>query len=239
MFRVFIAMLVTVLSGCAGTTMVDNSYLPVVKAEKWEPIMKGSRINVDINYEYEMKLSNGRLLRQSNWNDHLKPFVSNYPQDKADTIIDGLTRYHWEYDKVDKKIKYEPLRYISEPYSRSKYISMQGAIENGKAIGLLKFKFYGPSWIFSESVKVVADDFTWQSPKMDFYRDNYGGNVWEYAYLDVSKPEYREVANKITSSKEVIIRFQGQQYYSDLQLSERMKSDLKAMLDVVDVVNEK
>ena len=74
---------------------------------------------------------------------------------------------------------------------------------------------------------------------MEFYRDNYGGNVWEYAYLDISNPEYRKVADKIASSKEVIIRFQGKQYYSDLSLSQRMKSDLMAMLDVVDVVNKK
>jgi hypothetical protein len=242
MYRIFILALIAVLSGCSGTTMVRSSYSQpekIVQAERWEPIMEDSKINVDVNYQYEMKLSNGRLLRQGDWNESLKPFVSSYSQEKADTIIDGLTRYYWEYDKVDKKIKYEPLRYMSEPYSNSKYVSMQGSIEKGKAVGLLKLKFYGSSWIFADSVKIVADDLTWQSPKMNFYRDNYGGNVWEYAYLDISKPEYRDIANKIASSKEVIIRFQGKQYYSDLTLSQRMKSDLMAMLKAIDVVNQK
>jgi hypothetical protein len=242
MLRVFAVALVTILSGCVSTDMVNSSYSQsetAVKVEKWEPIMEGSKINVDVNYEYEIKLSNGRLLNQSKWNDYLKPFVSGYSQDKADTMIDGLSRYYWEYDKVDKKIRYEPLRYMSEPYSRSNYVSMQGSISKDKTTGLLKFKYYGPSWIFAKSVKIVADDFTWQSQELEFYTDNSGGKVWEYAYLDISKPEFRKVADKIASSKEVIIRFQGQQYYSDLSLPKRMKSDLMAMLDVIDVLNTK
>lgn len=242
MYRVFTIALITVLAGCSTTEEVNSSYSPpekVLKTEKWEPILKGSRINVDVNSKHEMKLSNGRFIRSSDWYGELKPFVSKYPQDQADTIIDGLTRYHFEYDKVDKKIKYEPLRYISEPYSETKYVSMQGSITKDKALGSLKFKFYGSSWIFAENIKIVADDFTWQSPKMKFYKDNNGKSVWEYTYLDVSKPEFREVADKIATSQEVIIRFQGRQYYSDLTLSDRMKSDLKAMLDLIDVINKK
>jgi hypothetical protein len=240
MFRVILVMLLVLITGCSGVAVVKSSSSPsakTVKAEKWMPIMQGSRINVDVYYEYEMKLNNGRLLSQNDWNNYLKPFIEDYSQDQADIIINGITRYFWEYDKVDKKIKFEPLRYISGPYSNSKYVSMQGAIEKDKFTGLIKFKYYGPSWIFAKSIKVVADDFTWQSPNLEFYRDNYRGNVWEYAYLNISNPEHRSLAENIASSKEVIIRFQGRQYYSDLSLSSRMKEDLLAMIKVIDVVS--
>jgi hypothetical protein len=66
MYRIFILALIAVLSGCSGTTMVRSSYSQpekIVQAERWEPIMEDSKINVDVNYQYEMKLSNGRLLR--------------------------------------------------------------------------------------------------------------------------------------------------------------------------------
>ncbi len=234
--RSFLLCSFTVLMvGCVSNT----KSIKEEKVAKWEPITKGSSIKVDTNYPYEMKLSNGRLLRQKNWNEYLKPFIKTYSQENADIIVDGLTRYWWAYDKVDKKIKFEPLRYMSEPYSRSKYVSMQGTIEKGRAIGLIKIKYYSSSWIFANRLKIVADGYTWESPELKFYRDNSGGNVWEYTFLNLSKQEHREVAEKISSAKETIIRFNGKQYFSDFTLPSRMKDDLKAMIKVIDVVNNK
>jgi len=60
--------------------------------------------------------------------------------------------------------------------------------------------------------------------------------VWETAYLNLSKKEYRAVAEKIVSSEEAIIRFQGKQYYSDLTVTDRMRDDIKYMLKALDQI---
>jgi hypothetical protein len=113
---------------------------------------------------------------------------------------------------------------------------LKGSLTTSRATGLLKIYYYGESWLFADRITIVADDVTWKSPKLEFYRDHYS-NVWEYTYLDISKPEYRRLANKIIASKDVIIRFHGKQYYDDLQVTEREKTDIAAMLKAIDAIN--
>lgn len=124
------------------------------------------------------------------------------------------------------------------PYSSTSYISLKGALTKSKAIALLEIYYYGSSWIFADRITVVADDFTWKSPELRFYRDHYT-KVWEYTYLDVIRPKYRRIVDKIISSKYEIIRFHGDQYYDDLQVTERMKQDISEMLKAIDGINGK
>jgi hypothetical protein len=238
---------VTILSGCVATNPTYQTDSTVTSSQsstaspKWEPLIEGSDLKTDVNYKYypnEMKLSNNMLLRGSEWNGFLKEYIESFPLEKRDDILKGLTRFYIGYDKVEKIIKFEPLRYISGPYSSNSYVSLKGSLTKSKANALLKIRYYGSSWIFAHRITVVADDFTWKSPELKFYRDNYT-KVWEYTFLDLSNPKYRKIADKIASSKEVIIRFHGKQYYDDLQVTERMKKDILAMLKAIDAINKK
>jgi hypothetical protein len=205
----------------------------------WVQLTDGAEIYYDKNYQYhpsEMQLSNGMLLRGDDWNNCLKSFIESIPAKKRFDILDGITRYYFEYDKVEKKIKFEPLRYISGPYSSNSYISLKGSLTNQKAQALLMIQYMGDSWVFADNIKIVADDFSWQSPKIEFYRDN-TSVVWEYTYFNLDNLETRNLIDKIISAKESIIRFVGPQYYSDLVVTERMKSDIKAMLKAIDTIN--
>ena len=177
------------------------------------------------------------LLRGDTWNGFLKEYVESLPLGKRNDVLNGLTRFYKEYDKVDRIIKFEPRRYISGPYSSNSYVSLKGSFTKTKASALLKIHYYGSDWIFANRITIVADDFTWKSPALNFYRDHYT-KVWEYAYLNLNKAEYRKLADRISSSKEVIIRFHGKQYYDDLQVTERMKQDISAMLKAIDAVNK-
>lgn len=231
-------LVVLLLTGCATRVPTYTGSNRV--RTKWEPLIEGSDIATDTKYKYypsEMLLSNGMLLRGNTWNGFLKGFIESLPVEKRDDVLKGLTRFYKEYDKVDKVIKFEPLRYISGPYTWHSYVSLKGQIKVGKVDAFVKIQYYGSSWIFAESIKVVADDFTWQSPKLNFYKDNYT-EVWEYTYLDLSEPSVRELVNNIINSQETIIRFQGRQYYSDLVVTERMKIDLKAMIKAIDTINK-
>ena len=210
--------------------------------EEWVLLTEGSDIAYDKNYQYhpfEMKLNNGMLLREKDWNGFLKDFVESFPISKRHDILNGLTRFYKSYYKVEKEITFEPLRYFSGPYASSSYVSLQGSFKKDKALSLMKIKYYGSDWIFSERIKIVADDYEWESPELEFYRDHSYGKVWEYAFLDVSEPKINEVLNAIISSDESIIRFYGTQYYSDLEVTDRMKTDLRAMLNAIKAVNEK
>ena len=240
-------MLGIMLSGCI-TTDISPQTNPIVKNNqniqvypKWKALLEGSDLKTDINYKYypkEMNLSNDMLLRGWVWNDFLKKYVESFPLEKRDDILKGLTRFTVDYDKVEKIIKFEPLRYISGPYSSNSYVSLQGNLTKSKAYTLLKINYYGNSWVFAHKITVVADDFTWKSPELKFYR-NHSSKVWEYTFLDLSNPQYRNIANKIASSKEVIIRFHGKQYYDDLQVTPRMKKDILEMLKAIDAINGK
>lgn len=236
---------VIILTGCVATAPTYQSDSSVASSQiitaspKWELLTDGSDLTTNINYKYypdEMKLSNNMLLRGQTWNGFLKDYVNSFPPEKRDGVLRALTRFYKEYDKVDKIIKFEPLRYASGPYSSNSYVSLEGSLTKSKANALLTIRYYGSSWIFAHRITIVADDFTWNSPELEFYRDHYT-NVWEYTFFDISNPEYRKIADKIVSSKEAIIRFHGKEYYSDLEVTERMKKDMSAMLKAIDFIN--
>ena len=233
-------MYVIMLTGCVQSIPVKKSVIQ--KAPKWEQLVEGSSLKMNVNYKYypsEMKLNNNMLLREKKWDGFLQKFILSFPVEERDDILRGLTRFHKDYDRVEKLIKFEPLRYSSGPYSSNSYVSVKGSLDKKGAIALLKIQYYGSSWLFANSITIVADDFTWRSSEVEFFRDNTGGVVWEYAFLDLSNPKYRTVVNKIISSKEVIIRFQGKQYYKDLDVTERMKKDIASILKTIDTVNGK
>ena len=232
------------ISGCMTTSPKYGKYGSASKPieedriQNWKPLLTGVSLMVDINYEYhpkEMKLQNGMLLRQSDWEGYLKDYLLSRPAEERDAIIRGLSRYYTQYDKVDKIIRFEPLRYISGPYYGTSYVSARGAISGDVISANLKIQYHGSSWIFADKIKIVADDFEWKSPILKFQRDNYT-EVWEYTYLDLSIPFNRFLAEKISDANETIIRFYGKQYYSDLSVTKRMKEDLKAILETIDTL---
>ena len=95
----------------------------------------------------------------------------------------------------------------------------------------LKVKYYGDNWLFVNSFTVAADDYRWQSPNYQFKRDHSGGNVWEWIDVAVAEKEL-EIAKKLASSEKSTIRFRGQKYYSDQQLTQDQKDSIKQMLKI-------
>lgn len=243
-----IAVLAALVVGCAatGTTTSPSSVntlqsasAPVVVEPKWVPLTDGSGLSYDGNYKYhpsEMKLSNEKLLRGDDWGGYLKEYVNSFSPEKRGPILEGITRHVTEYDKIEGGIRFEPVRYISGPYSKSSYVALVGTLRPEKAMAFLKFHYYDDSWLFAKSLKVVTDGAPFQSSEIKFSRDHYGGNVWETAYLNLSKKEHRALAEKIVSSEEAIVRFQGKQYYSDLTVTDRMREDVNYMLKALDQI---
>jgi hypothetical protein len=92
-----------------------------------------------------------------------------------------------------------------------------------------KVKYYGDDWLFVSSYKVAADDYRWQSPKMNFERDHSSGSVWEWVDVSAKNKEI-EVAKALANAGKSTIRFQGNQYYSDKQLDNDQKIAINKIL---------
>jgi len=201
-------------------------------------LFENSKVLADANHKYhptEMKLNNGMYLKANNWNGFLKDYIFSFPEDDRDSILFALTRFRVSFDKVDKIIRFEPLAYFSGPYTFHPYISLIGTLEKSKVKAFVKLRYFGNNWIFAEKVKIVADDFTWESDNLNFTRDNSSGKVWEYAYLDYNNKEIKELLLKIVNSDETIIRFIGE-YYFDLTVTERMKKDIKSLINAIEII---
>lgn len=235
-------------AGDVETGPSSSAQSDVRSEPRWLPLVDGSDTAYDAHdfaekrAQYgsdfsEMVLNNGARLRQSNWDNYLEGFVSSLPATERHEVLDGITRHFHEYDRVEGAIRFEPLRLLSGPYARTSYVALRGVIKDQSAHAFLRVRYYGKSWLFVDGLTVVVDGDRVRLDSVQFARDHSGGNVWEYADLPLDNSEYRDLAKRITEADEVIIRFHGKQYYSDLEVSQRMKEDLRAMLVAVSSLN--
>lgn len=265
--RILLALILGfVVSGCAmqQTVPVSGSQLgierssvgendrgsgPAAEAKpRWVSLVEGSDLAYDAHdlaekqARYgddfsEMVLNNGARLRGDSWDDYLKDFILSLPQDNRHQLLDGITRHFHQYDRVENAIRFEPLRLLSGPYARTSHVALRGIIKDDAAHAVLRIRYYGRNWIFAERLTIVLDNERISLDSLQFARDHSAGNVWEYVNLPLSREEYRELSEKISESESVIIRFHGRQYYSDLEVTERMKEDLRAMVNAVSTLN--
>jgi hypothetical protein len=179
-----------------------------------------------------MKLQNGRTIKSADWNNYLSKFVSQFPPATADSIIDGLTRFSYEYDKVERMIRYEPDKSESANYTGNSYISFYGSIKDLKIIPFVKFNYAGPDWIYANRIKMVCDDETFEFDSLKFYTYGTTTYVSEYVLFPYDR-SMKKLVSKIINSKETIIRFYSDPNYSDLVVTEWMKLDMEKFLKTI------
>lgn len=250
---VLLTFIFILVSGCASNTQnkQDQSSKKIIGEKEvskpvtaykpnWVALTDGAELYFDANsssnFSGNITLSNNMKLRSEDWDNYLRSYIESFPPVKRSKILDGVLRHKTEYDKVDKLIRFEPKTFLSGPYSKSSHIGVVGTLQPNKINAFIKFKFYGDSWIFAKSLKIVTDGNSYQSPILKFKRNSYGGKVWEIAYLNLNDNANRELINKIVLSKEAIVRFQGGQSYYDLEVTNRMREDISAMLKAIDII---
>ena len=97
--------------------------------------------------------------------------------------------------------------------------------------------YTGSSWVFFDDITVVADGerFTDHFNYFDVSRDNGGGRVGETAQTSVSYGgSYYKMLRAISESKETIVRFEGDDHYHDITISQADKNSIKNILDIFD-----
>ena len=205
-------------------------------SQTWAPLFVGSSIMIDadalrINKD-RMKLQNGSVIKISDWNGVLKDFILKFPAAKGDSILDGLTRCFYEYDKVEKMIRFGPDRDMVSDYYNNSYLSFSGYIKDRKIFPFVKFNYTGTDWIYANRIKLVCDDETFEYDSLKFLTVGTTDFVSEYVLLPFNE-SMQELIPKIINSKETIIRFYGEPVYSDFIVSNEMKLDMKTFLKAI------
>lgn len=119
------------------------------------------------------------------------------------------------------------------------YIGMQG---NTPWI-CIRYNYTEDDWIFWEKLTIVADgkkDYKYVGA-FDTIRDNDGGVVWEYYdealnYNQGMDSEELEMLARIADSSETIIRFEGDEYYYDLYVSNKDKQMIRDTLTLYEAL---
>jgi hypothetical protein len=207
-----------------------------VISQNWAPLFSGSSILIDAdafrnNNEY-MRLQSGSIIRTSEWNGYLKDFVLKFPAAISDSIVDGLSRSYYEYDKVEKMIRFDPDRSSASVYYNKSYIAFSGYIKDTKIYPFVKFNYTGTDWIYANRIKLVCDDETFEYDSLKFYTYGTTDFVSEYILIPFTE-SMQELIPKIIKSKETIIRFYGDPIYSDLVVSNEMKLDMEKFLKTI------
>lgn len=88
-------------------------------------------------------------------------------------------------------------------------------------------------WVFFKKITFAVDDERYYKyfSYYEIVRDNDGGEVWEYIDMEVGATEL-EILQAIANSEKTIIRFEGDDYYSDFTVKSKDKEAIQFMLDV-------
>jgi len=183
-----------------------------------------------------MHLPKEQVIKTSDWNGYLKNLVLKFPQALGDSILDGLIWFYSEWDKVEKMIRFEPDRSIAVGYTNHSFLSFTGSIKNSKIYPFVKFNYSGNDWIYTNRIKLVCDDETFEFDSLKFFTHGTADYVSEYVLM-VYNVSLRELISKIIEANETIIRFYSDPLYTDFVVTERMKMAMKKFLKTIKALN--
>lgn len=196
-----------------------------------EPLFPGSDIQIvkkeNVYGIRTLELSNGQNVRQEMY-ELIKSFVSKVGGDHQ--MIELLVGNHIDYDHMDDVYKIKRIGSDLE-----KNIGLRISVANGVPSLWVRAMYYGDDWLFADSFKLAADDYRYQSPDYEFSRDNSSGDVWEWITFNAG-PEQIEYMKALSEAQLSTIRFQGNQYYSDLTLDDDDKKHINDFLNLFDLM---
>jgi hypothetical protein len=183
-----------------------------------------------LSEEVKALVSNADVLTaaRNEYNTQMEAFVDNYlkklivDEDK----VRGINFYYCETFPYYKNYGYwgADVRSFVLPY-----IGIQG---NSVWMRLV-CDYTADDWVFFEKITFAVDDqrFYRYYSYYDVTRDNAYGDIWEYVDIAVGEEEI-ELLNAIVNSETTIVRFEGDDYYDDVEIN---ASDKKAIADMLAV----
>ncbi len=168
-------------------------------------------------------------------NDAEKELISQKEDEAKRILSENFTK---EYDQVQDMTFYLPSAmpdYIDTRCYVIPYIGMA----KGSTWIVIRWNYTGEDWVFYDKVTIVAGTHRY-SCNFDYWeinRDNSGGVVWEtYDQLNVGTTDMK-MLEAMTTSEEVIVRFEGKHNVYDLTLSQSDKEAIRNVLTVYDYLD--
>jgi len=147
----------------------------------------------------------------------------------AATINDALKGLSKECDKMRDICWYKAVGSPKFRNTNAFYLYF-GRTSSGAFTDLrLTVQYFADDWLFINGAWAKADGDRVDVPSAKWERDN-NHNIWEWTDVEIDTPRSTSAITKIANAKNVVVRFEGKQYYNDKTLS---AAQLKAMRDVI------
>ena len=177
----------------------------------------------------------------------IAPVVSRAEQPKPNTpaalakTVKGLVGVH---DAMRDITWYKNL--ASPKYDNTNTFYLYFGITDDQVLTPLRLKitYASDSWLFVKSAWGKADGKKISIPQLSatfsgWERDNGSGKIWEWSDAPVETADEIASLRQIALAKEVTVRFEGQQYYSDRTLSGAQLQAIREMISAYEVVTAK
>ncbi len=107
----------------------------------------------------------------------------------------------------------------------------------------LEDQFYSDDWIFHTSIQVKIGADIYNSSIVETYDENNkteigSGSIWENITYSNEQDEKIITAIAENSDKEIKVRFNGKQYYSDINLSKKDKQAIKEGYELSELIKK-
>ena len=156
-------------------------------------------------------------------------------KEKMEQIKKALSGFSKDYDDFKDVSFYNSPNYIEDYGKLRIYIGSKGKYpKDYNDIWFRKrFTYIGNEWLFFNNIKIKTDEnlYEFNIGRHDKYEKVlHGGQVIEYIDLHFYKDEI-PMLRDIVNSKEVKIRYEGDKYYRDRNLTSNEKKNLKKVLE--------
>jgi len=164
----------------------------------------------------------------------VKPVAAGWSQSQKDSIIAASKA---QIEVLKKKFNYTADEFQKVGFYKHKTFGESYPDRKTLTVGLnsegyiyLRSNYHADDWLFHKSVQIKSGETILESPTIESYDKahvtyNSGGDIWEQnTYKDDNGIIY---LISISQDNEVKVRFNGQQFYSDIVLSKKDKQAIK------------
>ena len=142
-----------------------------------------------------------------------------------------------DYDKVQGVTWYQSKNFPTYINTRSYVLPYIGVSDSGSVWLRIQFNYTGDDWVFFKNIIVSVDGQNYYKSYnyYDIVRNNGSGDVWEYIDVQADSSDI-EMLRAIANSKETIVRFQGDDYHSDLTVKSTDKLSITEVLNAYELL---
>jgi hypothetical protein len=193
----------------------DNTDLEEIELQQKESISEVNELTVE-NLEEEYKEVDSTTIKQAQ--HKIDSLIKLMRVEKDD--IENVTFYH---DKTSKK-------YLNQNDFRA-YVGVQGNFV------WLRFviTYYASDWLFINKYTIKSDDknFTVVENEYGEIKTDHQSDIWEWLDRAATDSDI-EILRSVANCKEGKIRFHGDKYYDDKDITEKQKKAIRNVLALYD-----